>query len=153
RLNGNLVREAPLRDGDLLQVGPFSFRVHLPANSLTGVVAPSTSRLEHMQRSRRNLAHLALRQRKLLRLQRACQPQTETKGDDSGEQLSKQASTLKARIRDYDQRARVLEDAERELSDDREALDKERAAFRAQVQQGEQDLAERLKDVEVEIQR
>src|SRR5262245_45755934 len=32
RLNGEAVQEAPLRDGDTLQIGPFSFRVDLPAN-------------------------------------------------------------------------------------------------------------------------
>jgi pSer/pThr/pTyr-binding forkhead associated (FHA) protein len=30
KINGNQVREAVLRDGDLLQLGPFSFRVNLP---------------------------------------------------------------------------------------------------------------------------
>src|SRR4051812_4398221 len=36
RLNGDAVEEATLRDEDVLQVGPFSFRVHLPNDGAPG---------------------------------------------------------------------------------------------------------------------
>jgi predicted component of type VI protein secretion system len=39
--NGNAVREASLRDGDLLQIGTFSFRVHLPAGTIQPGTAPA----------------------------------------------------------------------------------------------------------------
>ena len=34
KVNGSPVRDAVLQDTDLLQVGPFSFRVHLPAGTV-----------------------------------------------------------------------------------------------------------------------
>jgi chromosome segregation ATPase len=151
KLNGNAVRESPLHDGDLLQIGPFSFRVHLPAGYLVGPVVPNQSRLHHVEHSRRNLARIALHQRKLLRLEWALKAGGD-QGGQQAEQLGKQASALKARVSDYDKRARTLEDAERALSRDREVLEKEQAAFRAQVQQSEGDLAGQLKEVETQIQ-
>jgi chromosome segregation ATPase len=153
KVNGNAVREAPLRDGDLLQVGPFSFRVHLPAGCQMAVNrASNQSRLHHVERSRRNLARIALRHRKLLRLLRAVKADATGKGSAAFEQLSKQASALKARIRDYDKRVGVLEDAERDLSNDRETLAREQAAFRIEIQQHEQENAQRLQQVEAEIE-
>ena len=65
KVNGDLVHESVLRDGDVLQVGPFSFRVQLP-----GGASPAASRevrYKHLERSRRNLARLALALRQKLR--------------------------------------------------------------------------------------
>src|SRR5262249_55315469 len=59
---------------------------------------------------------------------------------------------LKARISDYDKRHRALEDAERDLSEDRKTLEKEQTDFRAKVHQVEQKLAQRLKEAEAEIE-
>jgi pSer/pThr/pTyr-binding forkhead associated (FHA) protein len=42
--NGNAVRETLLRDGDLLQIGPFSFRVHLPTSGADAAASTNTSR-------------------------------------------------------------------------------------------------------------
>jgi DNA repair exonuclease SbcCD ATPase subunit len=149
KLNGTAVRENLLRDGDLLQVGPFSFRVHLPPGCTAGPIVPSGSRLRHLDRSRRNLARFALRQRKLLRLVRACQkPVPDIDADES---LQQKASALKLRVRDYDRRSRIMEDSERELAADRETLDREMTAFRALVEQTQRDLAERRKAAEDEI--
>jgi chromosome segregation ATPase len=146
--NGNNVRDAVLRDGDLLQIGPFSFRVHLPAGCVVGQAASASSHLDHLKRSRRNLARMALRQRKLLRLVRVINKDGDGKAVKG--QLSNQLLSLKARIRDYDQRVRVLEDAERDLARDRETLDREIATFRAEAQQANQQpvLAEQLKAFE-----
>jgi chromosome segregation ATPase len=137
--NGNPVREVALRDGDLLQIGPFSFRVHLPAGCVVGPAAGGAGRAEHLQHSRRNLARIAMRHRKLLRLVRVIE--NDGDGKAAKEQLNKQLLGLKARIRDYDQRVRVLEDAERDLAKDRETLDREFANSRAQALQADQQLA------------
>jgi len=150
--NGNSVREASLRDGDLLQIGPFSFRVHLPAGCVVGPAAQGASRREHLEHSRRNLARIALRQRKLLRLVRVMEQ--DGSGKAVKDQLNKQILGLKARVRDYDQRVRVLEDAERDLARDRETLDREIATFHAQAQttNQQQDLSEQLQAFDKEKQ-
>ena len=148
--NGNPVREVALRDGDLLQIGPFSFRVHLPAGCVVGPAAGGAGRAEHLQHSRRNLARIAMRQRKLLRLVRVIEQ--DNNGKAAKEQLNNQLLGLKVRIRDYDQRVRVLEDAERDLTKDRETLDREIANFRARSQQADQQsvLSEQIQAFEQE---
>jgi hypothetical protein len=150
KVNGDLVREAVLCDGDLLQLGPFSFRMHLPHGFVPGA-APKGSRLHHLEQSRRNLARIALRQRKLLRLDKPALTDSRVR-IAVDEQLSKKASALKVRVKDYDQRVRVLEQAERDLSRDRETLEQEQAAFREQVQKAEDELAARRKRAEAEIE-
>jgi pSer/pThr/pTyr-binding forkhead associated (FHA) protein len=55
-VNGDRVTQATLHDGDILQVGPFSFKVSLPKTEMSA----RELRLRHVERSRRNLARLAL---------------------------------------------------------------------------------------------
>jgi pSer/pThr/pTyr-binding forkhead associated (FHA) protein len=150
KVNGNLVRETVLHDGDLLQLGPFSFRVHLP-HGFVAAAAPAGSRLHHLEQSRRNFARLALKQRQLLRLEKPALTDSRVRIAVE-EQLSKKASALKLRVKDYDQRVRVLEEAERDLTRDREALQGERAAFQEQVQKTEDELAARAKRAEAEYE-
>jgi len=64
RVNGDLVKESILHDGDVLQVGPFSFRVQLPVGDKSGL---REARYKHVERSRRNLVRLALTLRQRLR--------------------------------------------------------------------------------------
>jgi pSer/pThr/pTyr-binding forkhead associated (FHA) protein len=150
KVNGNLVRETVLHDGDLLQLGPFSFRVHLP-HGFVAAAAPAGSRLHHLEQSRRNFARLALKQRQLLRLEKPALTDSRVRLAVE-EQLGKKASALKLRVKDYDQRVRVLEEAERDLTRDREALQGERAAFQQQVQKKEDELAARGKRAEAEYE-
>src|SRR5579883_2656151 len=45
RVNGKNVQDEPLRDGDILQIGTFSFEVHLPSSgSWSATPAPWTNR-------------------------------------------------------------------------------------------------------------
>ena len=117
KLNGNNVRESPLKDGDLLQIGPFSFRANLPGACGAGSAELNKARLEHVRRSRRNLARIALRQRKMLRLQDVL-TNSGTAGKNGKGNLGKQVSDLKDRIREQDQRAKVLDNGERELKNE-----------------------------------
>src|SRR5438128_2118477 len=94
-LNGDRIKECLLHDGDVLQVGPFCFRVSLPARPGKG--GSREDRQRHVEHSRRNLARLAWGQRKvvkdlkgLLELS-ALTPAT----------LKRKASGLRARVRDF----------------------------------------------------
>ena len=69
KLNGNAVKESPVKDGDLLQIGPFSFRLHLPARLSFLQMHTEQARWEHLQRSRRKLGEMAIRHRKRLHSQ------------------------------------------------------------------------------------
>ena len=66
RLNGNAVKNSPLADGDVLQIGPFSFEVKVPA-VLAAAQAVDPRQFVRSQHSRRKLARLALRMRRKLR--------------------------------------------------------------------------------------
>lgn len=139
RLNGNAVKNAALTDGDILQIGPFSFELKLPAG-LVNAPAIDPQHLERAQQSRRKLARLAWQLRR--RLGRAAAGQ-------SG--LADKAADLKAKIRSYDQKLSQLESSERELAAEREQLAKDREAQRQRVQHVEADLARRLQENEEQI--
>jgi pSer/pThr/pTyr-binding forkhead associated (FHA) protein len=68
RVNGKSVHDVPLCDEDVLQVGTFNFRVHLPE---PGPAGPPAERERRLQRSRRGLARLALALRRRLHRERA----------------------------------------------------------------------------------
>ena len=145
RVNGDARKSAALHDGDILQIGPFSFNVSLPDHPQgLGPVLGLKEQL-HLQRSRRRLAELALRSRRRLHQFIQANPESLTA------ELRQKASGLRVRIRTFDQRLVDLENAERELAADREALDKAREAHAAHVQQVEADLAERLQAADAEV--
>ncbi|GEM_PF-3423436 len=138
RLNGNAVRNSHLTDGDVLQIGPFSFEVKIPA-ALAATPAVDPQQLERVQHSRRNIVRLALQLRRKLR---------HTPGANG---LGEKAADLKAKIRSYDQRFSQLEQSEQELVDERSQLDKDKETHSQHVQQVETDIAGRLQETDQEI--
>jgi pSer/pThr/pTyr-binding forkhead associated (FHA) protein len=136
RVNGDAVKEGLLHDGDVLQIGPFSFRVVLPAPSAKGTSREARQR--HVEKSRRNLARLALLHRKKVKDMKGLLELSITPTD-----LNRKASGLRARVRDFERRLQELQQRERELNKDRELLDQERAAHQAKVREAEQTLAQR----------
>jgi pSer/pThr/pTyr-binding forkhead associated (FHA) protein len=147
RINGETVKGSALMDGDILQVGPFSFTVQLPESVSPASKALSQREVDHLQRSRKHLGQLALTLRKRLgNLQEKGLAVTPT-------DLNRKASGLKEQIRTFDHRLNQLEEAERELVEDREALEREREAHQARVHHVEKDLGSRLQEVEAEIRQ
>src|SRR5207245_1410785 len=124
--NGDSVKDGLLHDGDVLQVGPFCFRVYLPG--ALGSSGSREGRQRHVEGSRRNLARLALAQRKKLKDLKALLEISLTPGD-----LQRKASGLRSRVREFEKRLAELHQRERELAKDRELLDQERAAHQAKV--------------------
>jgi chromosome segregation ATPase len=140
RVNGEVVREpTQLVEGDILQVGPFSFEVHLPRQTPTPDAAPAdASALERREASRRRLAGHALRLRRLLR---EC-----TTGDTTAREaeLKHERAWLIESRGVYERRLHDFNEAEREL-------DEEREKFRARVQQVESEMAQRLEQVDQQV--
>jgi pSer/pThr/pTyr-binding forkhead associated (FHA) protein len=146
RVNGRAVQEEALRDGDTLQIGTFSFTARLPSECTTPVPpahvtvpAPGPgaepTAVDHLQRSRRKLARLALALRRRLR-------QTEGDGLAARQQeLEQQAEALWAFKRDYENRMVRLEEAEREACATRSALQQ-------RLEEAERELAERRAEAE-----
>jgi len=124
RLNGQLVRDAILNDGDVLQIGAFSFEVQLPPGERPGQ-PPMPASVRRVQRSRRNLAQLGLGLRKRLRLaQLRCRTQ---------EDLDRDADRLRAMQREWEKRCKQQEHADAAARGEREALNHELVAWQTEV--------------------
>jgi pSer/pThr/pTyr-binding forkhead associated (FHA) protein len=149
RLNGEPVEVAGLHDDDLLQVGPFCFRVVLPPARKTDPSAePRHLRLE---RKRRTLVRLALAQRRrLAELQKALAAGLPARAVLD---LRAKASGLRQKVLEVRHRAQELAQAERDLARDRELLAREQSAFREQVLAAEAELARQRAEVEQEVTR
>jgi pSer/pThr/pTyr-binding forkhead associated (FHA) protein len=158
RLNGKVIHDEVLRDGDTVQVGSFSFQAHLPPPARTTPVHGSPSAedpkvkalLKRLQRKRRRLVQIALR----LRL---CAQKSQTLPPTLAE-LQRQADCLRTlqqeyegRMRDYETRVNDLEQVEREVCDERAALEQECADWRAQQEEAERELAGRTAEVEAQL--
>jgi len=141
RVNGKAVQEADLADGDAIQIGPFSFQAHLPRNAAPVPIPVATateSAVPRLQRSRRNLAQLALRVRKRLQAERAVARQT----------LSQQADSLREKQRECATRAARLEEGERTLAAERARHEQEAGAFQKRKEDLERHFADEEKLLE-----
>ncbi len=145
RVNGASVKNQPLQDGDILQLGPFSFEVKIPAElSVKRDTLHDPVQLGRMQASRLHLAQLALRLRRKLR-------SLGSGGALMSEEMGRKAQVLRDKIKNYDQRLLDMEDAEKELDQERRVLAKEREEHLKHVQKVEKDLSERLQSVDEQV--
>src|ERR1700722_14079239 len=65
RINGESIKSQTLHDGDIVNLGPFSFEFHMPPALFpkdSGKLDPI--KVEHLKKSRKKLARIALRLRK-----------------------------------------------------------------------------------------
>ncbi len=98
RVNGRAIQDEPLANGDVIQVGTFSFEAHLPPGpALAETTSPSGTTLapaerERLQGSRRRFAELALRLRKQLRQARLAEAELARREQD----LEEMAQRLRA---------------------------------------------------------
>jgi pSer/pThr/pTyr-binding forkhead associated (FHA) protein len=145
RLNGIPAKNNSLCDGDVLQIGPFSFVVQIPAGHSVERKMPEWHKIMHWDRSRRNLVRLATNLRKRLHVALA-HPSGALENE-----LSCQADDLRSKIRTYDQRGTQLEEAERDLDQDREKLERDKEEHQVRVQKLETELSQRLKEADKEI--
>jgi pSer/pThr/pTyr-binding forkhead associated (FHA) protein len=123
RINGRTIHEERLKDGDVVQVGAFSFEVRLPPGSQS-LPEPSAlpGQVEHLQQSRRRLASRALRLRKRLREQTQTQAevaQREADLDQMEHRLRTMHRDAQAKRQDRDQ----LEQQREQIAREREALE------------------------------
>lgn len=141
RINGKAIQEGELHDGDALQIGPFSFQAHLPSRSAPASIPVAVSTdavLPRLQRSRRNLAQLALRVRRRLQAERVLARQGSTQQTDA----------LREKQRECANRAARLEEAERALKADRARHEEEVIVFQKRVADRERQIAAEEKVLE-----
>ena len=144
RVNGKPAQDEPLADGDTIQVGTFSLKLHLPADSVpvaapaeapvaaVAAVGPDVARLQH---SRRRWGERAVRLRRDLRVETARREQAEAELAPRLAELDQQADRLRALQRDCDRRQAQLHEAERALAADRAALEQERERSRSRAEE------------------
>lgn len=160
-VNGQAIQEVALRDGDTIQVGPFSFQAYLPAESTPWASGTSTAAEvqgspgsrdpQRLQNSRRRLAQLALNLRRRLKGARSSDEEQTALADRQAE-LDQQAEFLRTRAREYDQRARKLEEAERTLAAERTAYERADAEREQRLRQAESELLARQAALEEEVE-
>lgn len=141
RVNGESVKTHLLHDTDIVNLGPFSFEFRLPPSLFPNDAArPDPVKVEHLKRSRQKLALLALKMRK-----------RQQGGSPREQEWAQKANLLKDKIRSYDQRLNELEEAEKELTDERQQLEREGEEQRRRVQEVETNFAKRLAQADEEI--
>lgn len=142
RINGDTVKNGTLHNGDVVNLGPFSFEFRVPTELFPrDGVKLDPVRVEHWKDSRRRLAARALKLRQ--RVQHGFSA--------SEQEWVHKAQLLKDKIRCYDQRFSELEAAEVELTEEREQLAREAESHRQRIQTVEGELAVRLKQADEEI--
>lgn len=156
RVNGQGVKNALLGNGDVLQIGPFSFEVRIPKDLETSPAADPV-RVERLNRSRSHLAQLALRFRKKLHkskpIQNGAAPAKNGAAPAEANSIDKKAAELKAKIKQYDQKVNQLEESEKELFEEKEALKKLEREFEDKAKAREAEVLERGKSLENEFQQ
>jgi DNA repair exonuclease SbcCD ATPase subunit len=141
RLNGKAVTESALADGDVLQVGTFSFELQLPPEH----PGPTPAAFQRLQHSRRNLAYLALELRKKVRVARACAMSQDALNDQAGQLRSLQQS--------LNNRRRQLEQTEAAFRQSQAAQDEPLAARTRQLREAEARLQTQRKEFEETTRR
>ena len=145
RINGDLPRHNVLTEGDVLQIGPFSFTVNIPPTarpdprkldiSAFGALPAVAKKPDSV-----GFGHLRRRLRK---------GTTRTR---QRQRLNRKAANLRNQIHHYDQRLNQLESAGgTNLEADREQLQRQREGHLAHLQTVEADLAKRLEAADLEI--
>jgi hypothetical protein len=169
RINGRTVHDQLLNNGDVIQVGTFSFEAHLPGNAAVphGDFADAAV-VERLQNSRRHLAELALNLRRQVREARAAEADLARREHDLDEMVQRlragqaaprpeqldevEQSGVIRRKQELDNFARHLRRLERHLReqerDQARQLEADRAAYeadlvraRVEVEHERQDLA------------
>jgi pSer/pThr/pTyr-binding forkhead associated (FHA) protein len=166
RVNGKTVQEVLLTDGDVIQVGAFSFQAHLPAGHRPVEAAPPRL-IERLQRSRKKLAERALGLRKALAALQQTEGVTSARLAAEKAELEQQSEAMRVRQRDYELRMIRLELSERDLATDRATLEKEYRALQEEIERHaeavrlfheeragkERELEERQAGVHAELQK
>ncbi|HEY7315163.1 MAG TPA: FHA domain-containing protein [Gemmataceae bacterium] len=149
RLNGRTAHEEMLHDGDVIQIGAFTFEARLPASHPTPspgstpvVDDPANARVKRLLRSRRNLVRLALRLRERVR-RGGFVPPSLAELEHHAECLRGLQRDYEALLKEYESRLAEVEKTERELCDERAAFERECTERRTRLEKAEHDMARR----------
>ena len=120
RLNGQSVLDAPLTDEDVVQVGSFSFTLHLPPEERPAPEAEAHNDpvLRRIRRSRAQLAKLALRLReRMAETAAGAAEEAEKRLAARQDELDRQAESLRVLQKDVDSRLAELKQMARQVAE------------------------------------
>lgn len=158
RVNGRSIHDEPLRDGDTIQIGTFSFEAQLPSspsNHALNGPPPHVRLIDRLQRSRQRLVDLALNLRRRVR---------ELTQENNEEQiklarLQSDLEMLERRMRQSHQdRQQQLTEEQQKIAKREENLarrEQELAAYarhlRREIERAQQEAHEQAAEVEADI--
>ena len=172
-VNGEVVVDAPLADGDALQVGSFLLTAHLPPPAAAPAAPPapppqaagvtsyaqfdlsseppvarlysgtSAAEIERLRRSRRKLARLALGLRRRIREATGRDARAADPHEGQRAELDRRAEELRCRQAEVATRERRLEHAEAVYNERRLALEAAEAALRNRLAEADREVARR----------
>ena len=142
RVNGNAIKNAVLNNGDVLNIGPFSFEMRVPPEYETNNNAISPVVVDKLRRSRQKFARRALKMRQRLQIALSLSNKGKTSDSHHG---------LLGKVKKQEDRMREMEEAELELIEERDNVEKEKEALRKRIQQVERDIEERLRQADDKI--
>jgi len=142
RVNGQAVKNGSLTNGDVLNIGPFSFEMRVPADyeSTNGSASPVT--VERLRRSRQKLAERALKLRKRMQIALTLVGTGRTSDSHQG---------LLSKFKKQEERVREMEEAEMELVEERRNVAKEKETLAKRIQQVERDIDDRLRQADEKV--
>jgi pSer/pThr/pTyr-binding forkhead associated (FHA) protein len=172
RLNGKAVQDEPLNDSDTIQIGAFSFTMHLPGVPLDAAVVrlanlatsedildspasipdPSASDVYHLRRSRRHLARLALSLRQKCQQGQITHTDVKAHLDKRKLDLEQQEKKIRHWAHELDTRVAQVEKGEEELNNRRQVLEQEAADWHETREQAENELAKRQAEMDAFMQ-
>ncbi len=151
-VNGKPIQEAVVEHDDNLQVGSFSFKMHLPPPfrrpGLTADTPPDSAEACHLRRSRRNLVRLALNLRRRCRETAAELAQVEGRLRQQEQDVATLRETSRSRQQALDALRGQREAEERSFLLHCQALDRNEAALNERLRKAEEELARQRTEVE-----
>ncbi|HEY7424536.1 MAG TPA: FHA domain-containing protein [Gemmataceae bacterium] len=141
-LNGDAIQEAPLQHGDLIAVGPFEFRIHLPDSEESNEPLTAASLQTERDALRIQAAAVAAQQASLA--------EEESQLQQRRKALQRQKEQLAAHL---DERRQQLLDLREQIRQDRAALKAETEAARQQNEEVRVALTTERETVQKELQQ
>jgi DNA repair exonuclease SbcCD ATPase subunit len=165
QLNGEAVQDVRLADDDSLQIGTFSFKVHLPptadskpvavaapvANAAPSEAALPGTKTRRLLASRQRLVRLAWTLRRRLHQHRAMARVEKQSMAQREAELDQRTVAVDARQRECENLLSLLEEQEDEVNDRRQEVLAAAAALEASRREAEQEVARQVAAAEAHI--
>jgi len=152
QVNGRSIQDERLCDDDCLQIGTFTFKLHLPIADPALEVPVVTLATKRLQASRQKVVRLAWNmRRRLLQIQSVLNAERQAFSERNAE-MDQRTQAVDARQRECENLLLLLEEQEEEVNDRRQTLLETTATFEAFRRQTEENLVRQAAEAEAYAQ-